>query len=177
MYQEIIVNSGSPFFNTKREFDRQTLQSSGKFYARKGVLLLHNHRGATFCQNSVIFSTTIACLCLLKLVDTLLTVPLDSTVAIVTVWCAVKLIDIEPRAVSHSSIGAWRTATMVAKADLPTDSTFLHCRMVSVQPTSSMCATTVCWDTELRHLCACCPVKAVPATKMEVTFVIMATRH
>ena len=57
-----------------------------------------------FCQSRVTFSATIARLCLLKLVDTLLTVPLDSTVAVVTA-CGVKPVDVKPRAVSHSSIG------------------------------------------------------------------------
>ena len=133
-----------------------------------------------FCQNRVTFSTTMARLCLLKPVDVQsLTVPLTSTVAIITVWCAVKLIDIEPRAVPDSSIGMPPTAEPSpnpAETDLSTDSTFLHCRMAPVQPTSSFCATTVCWDTNLRHLCACCPVKAVPTRNKTgiVTFVAIS---
>ena len=131
-----------------------------------------------FCQNRVTFSTTMARLCLLKLVDVqLLTVPLTSTVAIITVWCGIKPVDIESRAVSHSSFGILPTTKAnPVKADLPTDSTFLHCRVVSVQPTSSMCATTVCWDTKLRHLCACRPVKAVPTRNKTgiVTFVAIS---
>ena len=48
--------------------------------------------------------------------------------------------------------------------------------MAPVQPTSSFCATTVCWDTKLRHLCACCPVKAVPTRNKTgiVTFVAIS---
>ena len=121
-----------------------------------------------FCcyQNRVTFSTTssVARLCLHKLVYILLTVPLASTVAEVTGWCGIKSVDIESRAVPHSSICVERTANAnPVKTDLTTDSTFLHCRMAPAQPTSSMCATLVCWDTKLRHLCACRPLEAVPA--------------
>ena len=55
------------------------------------------------------------------------------------------------------------TGRTITKADRLVNFTIFHCRMSTIQPTWTECATSVYWHTCYRHFCSCSSHKTIPS--------------
>ena len=97
-----------------------------------------------------------------------------TTVAWGTTRWAFKFVDEIGSTVFYKNICCvFATSSAITKADRPSNFTFFHCRMSSIQPARPLCTTSECWHTRCWHFCSCSSHKTIPSlNKVVVTHLL-----